>query len=1044
MTLNRVAINHRITVLVLLFLIVVMGIYSYLSLPREAAPEVVIPILNVVVTYQGVSPEDMESLVTIPIERKLTGISGVKKISSSSLEGVSSTTIEFTSDTDIDQARQKVRDKVDMAKQDLPEDADDPMISEFNISEMPIVYLSLQGDVGMAILHTVAKDMKDRIEAIKGVLSCDVIGDVTREIEIEVDPDRVAQYGISLVELATIPIVENVNTPGGTLDLGEAKFSMRVPGEFTSPNDLTDLVVRRGESGTVYLRDVATIKDTFKEQETYSRVDGKPAITLAVSKRAGENIIRVSDQVKAVASEFRAKLPQGIEIGVPSDQSSFTRDMVAELENSILSGLILVLAVMLASLGLTNSGFVAVAIPISMMITFTILNMVGVTLNFVVLFSLILVLGHLVDVSIVVVENTFRHRQQGMDRVEAAYVGASEVSWPIAGSTLTAVAAFFPLLFWPGIMGRFMAYLPMTVSIALLSTLFVGMVINPALNSMWMPAPKRTLSEGESRQHPILRAYESLLRLVLRWRGVTMVIFMAVLATITLVYLTQARIEFMPDTEPRLVMVDVDCPQGTNLDTSDRFVRMIEDRIRPTAEGADYIMASVGSRGIGGFMESGGSGTYQNRVTLVFPEIGECKVAPSIIMNQVRGLVGSDPGITVRIDKEQEGPPTGPPVNIEISGDDFRTLAALAQDIKRAIKDVPGLVDARDNYDRGKPEVRVTVDRQQATLAGLNTQFIGTTVNTAINGRKAGEYREGDEEYDVIVRFPKWFREDLANIGSMTLISLNGRPIPFSAVAKLEQGAGLGSIERINRKRTVTVSANVEGRLAPAVLADVRAFLDDYPLPPGYSLSYTGENEDMTESMAFLSRAFVIALFLITLVMVTEFNSIVQPLIIMTTVAMSVAGVLLALIVFHKPFNIIMTGIGCISLAGVVVNNGIVMLDFINRMRERGLPLNEAVVQAAVIRFRPVMLTAITTVIGLVPMAIGISFDFRKFKWIFGGFSSQWWGPMALAVTVGLTFATFLTLIAVPTIYSLTYSFLGLLGHDRAVERVPEAEVPAK
>ncbi len=1052
MRLNQIAIDQRVTVVVFLILIAIVGAYCYVAMPRESSPEVVVPIVRVGVGYQGVSPEDMESLVTVPIERKLTGISGIKEIRSTSVEGFSNIIIEFDPDTDIDSALQKVRDKVDQTRGDLPEEADDPAIGEINISEMPILVMCLTGDVGLAALNYIAEDLEDRIESIPGVLGVEIVGGVEREIVIEVDPERVARYGVSLADLATLTRLENVNTPGGAMDLGGAKFLMRVPGEFKTPDDLTGLVVKAGPEGVVYLRDIARIEDAFKESETYSRVNGTAAVTLTVSKRSGANIIAISDQVAAVINE--TVFPPTVHLATTLDSSEMIRDMVGELENGVLSGLILVLVVMFLFMGLANAAFIALAIPISMLITVAVLHAWGVTLNMVVLFGLILALGNLVDVSIVVVENTWRHMQEGKSRVTAAYLGASEVSWAITGSTMTTVAGFAPLFFWPGVFGDFMVYLPQTFIIALLASLFVGLVVDPALASMWMRRPKKSMTlAGGYRPPLVIRAYGALLGTALRWRAVTMVLFITMLASITGIFLAAAEMEFMPDTEPRQAFIDIDCAQGTSLDTSDTFVRRIEESIEPERGNMEFMVSNVGSRGVTMFgAASGKTSSHQNRVTMKFPRLDQCPEPPSRVVARVRERIGDIAGATLRFGKEDMGPPTGPPVNIEIRGEDYARLVSLAQDIKRVIDDVPGLVDITDDSDKGKPEINVKVDRQRAALAGLNTRFIGTTVKAAINGMKAGDYREGDEEYDVTVRFPKWFREDLANVESMNLINLGGTPIPFSAVARLEHGAGLGSIMRRDRNRTVTVSAEVEGREAPAALKDVEARLKEYDLPNGYSIAYTGENEDLVETQDFLFKAFIVSLLLVTLVMVAEFNSIIQPLIVMSTVILSLSGVFLSLILFNMPFGVLMTGLGVISLAGVVVNNGIVLIDYVNQLRSQGMAATEAVIQAGMTRFRPVMLTAVTTVLGLVPMAAGVSFDFRRFFawvlrgeagkwWIMGGETSQWWGPMASAVIVGLGFATLLTLIVVPTLYSLYAS--AEVRIRRMVRRTEAASTPA-
>lgn len=1045
MRLTNFAVDRSTTIIVLLFIISIAGIYSYIVLPRESNPEIIVPFINVTVAYEGVTPEDMESLVTVPIERKLTGLSDVKEITSTSLEGVSTLVIEFQPNTIIEEALQRVRDKVDLAKSDLPDDADDPIVNEINLSEIPIMLMSLTGSAGLPLLNEIAEELEDRIEAIPGVLDVQVIGGVEREIQIEVDPDRVAEYGIPLVDLVEVTRLENVNTPGGSMNLGEAKFLMRTPGEIRSPEELANLVVRTGPEGTVYLRDIANIKDAFKELDSLSRVDGEPAITLAISKRSGENIIRIADQVNILFDRLQDELPQGMEIALTWDESVFVRDMVNELENSILSGLILVLAVIFIFLGFTNALFVALAIPVSMLITFFVLHMSGVTLNMVVLFSLTLALGMLVDNGIVVVENIYRHMQMGLDRVSAAKRGVDEVAWPIIGSTMTTVAAFAPMFFWPGIWGKFMVYLPLTVTLALLSSLFVGLVVNPALAGRFMRAKVSGKRDGQIERHPVLHIYAMLLQQSIRWRAITVTVAVVGLVVITFEFMTHAEFEFTPTIEPPQADIDIKCPEGTNLATSDSYVRLVENVLEPYRDNLEHVIANIGSQGVSLYGENRSNTTHLSRVTLDFPKLEDCTVMPSAIVEQVREDLAGIMGAEVRIEKMSMGPPTGPPINIEISGDDFDTLAQLAKDIRSHIKDLPSLVDLRDDYNKGKPEVRVVVDRQQAWNTGLNTSLIGVTVQTAVDGRKAGDYREGDEEYDVVVRFPKEFREDLSNIESMKLINLRGEAIPMSVVAHVEQGSGLGSITRIDRQRTVTVSADIEtGALGQEVLGDVRKAMADFPMPAGYTVDYTGENEDTEETEAFLKRAFVAAVLLITFVLVAQFNSVLQPIVIVSSVVLSLGGVFLGLFLFDMPFGILMTGIGVISLAGVVVNNAIVLIDFINQLRARGLALEEAVIEAGVKRFRPVMLTAITTILGLIPMALGISFNFREFHWTFGGETSQFWGSMAVAVIFGLAFATILTLIVVPTLYTYTASLAEILPAKSNDEQAPAVEASAK
>jgi CzcA family heavy metal efflux pump len=1024
MIVTNAAIDRSTTVLVSLILITFAGFTSYFAMPRENYPEIIIPMIIVTTTYEGVSPADIETLLTIPIERELTGIDDVREISSYSAEGVSSIQIEFEPSIDIDTALQKVRDKVDQARPELPTEAEDPTISEINFSEFPIMYLSLQGSVGLPLLTQIAEELEDEIETIKGVLEVKVTGAVEREIQIIVDPTRAGEYGVSMADLVQLAQVENVNTPAGSVELAGAKYLIRVPGEFESAAEIEELVVKASAEGVVYMRDIARVVDGFKEVETKSRLDGAESITLAVSKRSGESIIDISDSVGELVAEYGAALPGDTQLEIIMDQSEEIRDMIAELENSILSGLILVLAVIFVFLGFMNALFVALAIPVSMLLTFIGLHMMGTTLNIVVLFSLMLALGMLVDNGIVIVENIYRHLQMGLSRVEASKRGAGEVAWPIISSTITTVAAFAPMFFWPGIWGEFMKYLPQTLTFSLIGSLFVGLIVNPALASVMMTGSKKQAERDKTRKHRVIHAYVGLLRFALRWRMPTITLAATSLVVISSLYIVQAVIELEPTTEPKSVVIDVDGPQGQSLDVTDGIIGEIEQRVSDLSGVVKFVLANVGSHGSFG-MDGGGDSGESNigRVTVQFPKLSEAKELPSSVLEKLRGRFGDITGAEITVEKSQEGPETGPPVNVEISGPDFDTLTQLAQEVVDIVKTVPNTYNVRDDYDLGKPEIQVEVDRQQALMLGLNTQYIGQTVQAAINGRKAGDYREGDEEYDVVVRFPEAFRHDLSNVEAMTLVNLNGQAIPFSAVADLKQSSGVGFIRRIDRKRTITVSAQVdESRTGPEVLADVTKALEEFRMPPGYTLSYTGENEDLEETQAFLGNAFIVALFLIALILIAQFNSIVQPFIIMTSVILSLAGVFLGLYIFDMRFSVLMTGIGCISLAGVVVNNAIVLIDFINQRRAEGASVEEAIIEAGETRFRPVMLTAVTTILGLIPMALGVSFDFFKWEWIVGGESSQYWGPMATAVVFGLAFATILTLVVVPVLYSLSAS----------------------
>ncbi len=1025
MIVNELALKRQVTVLVLLVLIVLAGLYCYITLPRESFPDITIPYVFVTTTYEGVAPADMEKLITIPIERKLKGISDVEEIRSTSAEGISTVAVKFLPAVDIDDAVQKVRDKVDQAKKDLPADLpDDPVIQEVNFSDLPVIRVVLSGPFGLRRLQKFAEDLEDRIEGIPGVLDARLTGGLEREIHVEFDLDRVAAYRVPFSSLINAVSRSNVNMPGGSMDIGQAKYLVRVPEDFKDPSEIFSIVAFVREGKPIYLRDLAFIRDSHKDPLTRSRLNGQESVTLAVQKRSGENIVRVTDQVKQVVKEMTPLFPPALKIDLTSDMSNDVRLMVSDLENNILSGLILVLAVIFVFIGGRSAVFVGLAIPYSMFITFILLSALGVTMNMVVLFSLILALGMLVDNGIVIVENIYRHMQQGESRQEAALVGTNQVAWPVITSTLTTLGAFFPMLFWPGIMGEFMGYLPLTLIMALSASLFVALVINPVLSARYQTA-KPLMEEGEkgTREPFVKRLYLYLLTWSLHHRLVVVATaFVMLVSSILLFGIYGKGVEFFPETEPRRAYVHLKAPEGTNLDASDRLVAMVE-KIVSGYQDIRYIIANIGAVG-GDPFSRGGTGTHLNRVALDFKDFHDRSRPSSEIVQEIRPkTLDAVKGGEVQVEKEKGGPPTGPPVNIEISGKDILVLGDLAARIRNLIKDIPGLVDLKDNFVKGKPEIRVRVDKEKAALLGVDTFTVAYTVKAAVNGAKVGVFREGKDEYDIIARLPDRDRHSVESLRRITVSGPKGEPIPLTSLAQASLTSGLGAIMRLDQKRVVTISGDVSGRLANDVIRDIAVRLNNhFDWPRGYSYRFTGEQREQEKARSFLGKAFVAALFLIFIILITQFNSFLTPFIILASVLLSLIGVFTGLLVTGMAFGVIMTGIGVISLAGVVVNNAIVLIDYYNQLMARGISSGEALIRAGMVRFRPVMLTAITTILGLLPMATGISFDFRKLSWDIGGESSQWWGPMAVAVIFGLAVATLLTLVVVPVLCSIAHT----------------------
>ena len=1028
MIVNQAALKRQATVLALLVIIVIAGLYSYATLPRESFPDITIPYVFVTTTYEGVAPQDMEQLITIPIERKLKGIDNVEEIRSTSAEGLSTVAIKFLPKVDLDDAVQKVRDKVDQAKNDLPADlADDPVIQEVNFSDMPVIRVVLSGPYSLRRLQNLAEDLQDQIESITGVLEARISGGLEREIHVEFDLDRVGAYNVPFSSIISSVTRGNVNMPGGSMDIGEGKYLVRVPEDFKHPSEIFSIVAFVRDGKPVYLRDVATIKDSHKDALTRSRINRDKSVTIAVSKRSGENIVRVTDEVKRIVEEMRPQLPRTLQIDLTADMSNDVRLMVADLENNIISGLLLVLAVIFLFIGGQSAVFVAMAIPCSMFITFALLTGFNVTLNMVVLFSLILALGMLVDNGIVIVENIYRHMQQGKSRQEAARVGADQVAWPVITSTLTTLGAFSPMMFWPGIMGEFMGYLPLTLIMALSASLFVALVINPVLSARYQRVKIANPKQKNPRaKEPLLkRLYLVLLQWCLvghRWVVILISIVLLVVATASFMLFGKGT-EFFPETEPKRAYVNIKAPEGTNLNASDKLVAEVE-KIVSEYEDIRYVISNIGAMG-GDPFSQGGTGTHISRVVLDFKDFHDRSRPSSEIVNEVRQrILASMRGAEVQVEKEEEGPPTGKPINIEISGADILILGELAARVRKEIRNIPGLVDLKDNFVKGKPEIRVMVDKEKAALLGLDTYTIAYTVKAAINGVKAGVYREGKDEYDIIARLPERDRQSIENLKRITVSGARGEPIPLTSLAQISLGSGIGAIMRLDQKRVVTISGDVSSRLANDVIKEIDERLQkNLTWPRGYAYRFSGEQEEQAKAQAFLIKAFFACIAIILLIMLTQFNSFITPLIILSSVILSLIGVFIGLLVTGTAFGIIMTGIGVISLAGVVVNNAIVLIDYYNQLLAKGMTGLDALMRAGAVRFRPVMLTAITTILGLLPMATGISFDFRKLGWDIGGESSQWWGPMAVAVIFGLGFATLLTLIVVPVLCSLAHSF---------------------
>lgn len=1095
--LTSFSIDNRISVLVLLVLVAVMGIVSYLTIPKESFPSINIPNIFVVTVYPGVSPEDMESLVTRKLEDELGNISDIKNMTSTSLEGYSSVNMEFEPNVNIEDALQKVREKVDLAKPELPEDAEEPIVQEINFSEFPIMNVNLSGKYDEVILKENAEELQDKIEAIPSVLGVDLTGGLEREVQVDVDLAKMKYYNITFGDIIAAISQENVTIPGGDIAVGTKNFLLRVPGQYEDPALIEDIVVK-GEGRTpIYVRDVAEVVFGFKERETYSELGGAPVITLGVKKRTGQNILETANAVKAILDEEIGNLPPTTSYSITNDQSIDVVNMVSNLENNIISGLLLVVGVLLFFLGVRNSSFVGISIPLSMFLSFIILGAVGITMNMIVLFSLILSLGMLVDNAIVVVENIYRYLEEGYDNFEAAKKGTGEVAIPIIAGTTTTIAAFAPMVFWPGVVGQFMSYLPKTLIITLASSLFVGLIINPVICALFMTIDTK---EGKAKLtskgkwivagvsgfvflvffassptswamllilgvilwlankyvlepigkwwqrdglNKVLDRYEGSLTWALDHRLSTIGISVVVLlSSFVFLGIFNPGTEFFPeDIPPRDVYIQVETPIGSDVTFTKSIVDEVRDRVQnlPNIVDVNSVLATSGAVISGDPGSAGGSNSSnKGTVALNFVDYQEREGDVFEAMEFLRDHMAEHiVGAKITVEQPPNGPPTGPPINLEISGNDMDQLEMISKDVIEILEDdsVFAKMDGLDsNLPEPRPEVRVQVDREKAALYDLNTNVIGMTIRQAINGVEASKFRDGKDEYDIIVRLNEDYRDDMSTLADLTVFH-EGTQIPLSEVASWEVADGLGGINHKDAERVITISADVRSDYqANAVLAEVQGVLGEYlqGLPEGYGHEWTGQQQEQDESFEFLGIAFLIALFLISFILVSQFNSVAKPLIILSSVIMSMAGVFFGLVTFQMAFGL-MAFLGIISLAGIVVNNAIVLIDYVDILRERdGMSLREALVQGGKVRFRPVILTAITTALGLVPLAIGFNFDFIVLvgdpvefftnlpSYIYwGGEQAAWWGPMAIAVIVGLLFATALTLILVPVLYSV-------------------------
>lgn len=1053
MILTKFSIQHYMAVVVMCVGIFLAGSSRYVDMPRENFPDVRIPVVSVTTTMTGANPIDVEISVTIPLETDLESIEGLKDLSSTSYEGISSIVLEFDPSLETEVALSRVRDAVDKGKVNIPPDADEPVIKEFSISgDTPVVVLNLAGseNISLSQLYELGEKVEEVLKRIPGVLNVELHGGRTRVILVEVDPDRMHYYNLTLMQIQQILSGTNRNVSAGASEGTTNRIVMRAPGEFKSPGEIFNLVIGTSRDGTpVYMRDIAMVRYSFEDEVSRARhynfaagdgesskneyVKPEKTVSIEIMKKSGENLLALTDAVNETIEEM--ELSKDINIITSLDQSKEVRMMLSDLENGIGTSLILVLVVIFFGLGARNAILVALAIPFSMLLSIVLLSMFGFTLNMMVLYSLIMALGMLVDNAIVIVENIYRHFSSGLSRTKAALIGTTEVAWPVIASTATTVGAFFPLLFWPGIMGSFMGYLPKTVITVLLCSLFVAVVINPTLCSLMMRRKKSQKGtediKSETPSYPLVLIYERRLKYMLNrpyWTLSTAGVIL--IFSVVLYAVFGAGTEFFPTLDPNTITCSVKPPEGVSLEESDRLSRQLEDRIfgKP-GSGYDTPVQNLknASATIGI-----GSDSINSRIQFVDRDHRTQRTSVTVaeMRNRIEGLdakgnritfplYGAEYDITIPTDS----PSSGKPVSVDIFGDDLNQMTYVIKDMKRLMTETDGVAKPTDDAATSQPTLEWRIDRARAGMFGLDQGTVANFLQLAVGGIRSGSFGHGDEKQDILFRMPQYHHMSTTRLENITIPTPGGGSIPLTSVASATLVPGPVSIKHKDRQRVLNAGAEVQPWIRTD--ADVRAKFQEkvanYTFPPGITHSFGGTAQDQKESEEFLTKAFIMALFIMGIVLVIQFNSVAIPMIIFTSIVLSLIGVFTGLLVFDLPFGIIMSGIGVISLAGVVVNNAIVLLDAIRQFQARGYEIYDAVVTAGMIRFRPVLLTAITTILGLAPMAFKFNLDFANLSYQYNTDSSQYWQSMAVAIIFGLLFSTLLTLGVVPTLY-LIYS----------------------
>lgn len=1109
------SVDNTTVIYIIAIIITVIGVTRFNTMPKEQFPDIVVPTISITTVYVGNSPQDIENLVTRPIEKQLKGISGAKvnKIQSTSQADYSLIVIEFDTDVKTEIAKQKVKDAIDKAQTDLPTDLTQlPNVQEFAFSEMPILFVNVTGNYDGLKLKQYADKMQDKFEELTEITRAEIVGAPEREIQINVDPYKMTAARVSFMDIENAVSRENRDITGGLVEEGNMQRTLKLKGQFTSALNLKDIVVRSSAQGaTVYLKDIAEIKDTVKTTENFARLDGKNVITLNIVKRAGENLINAADKVKAIVKQMQEndELPYDLKVVFTGDQSKLTKNSFNELVNTIVIGFILVLIILMFFMGVTNSFFVALSVPLSVFVAFLFLPaadwMIGtnVTLNFIVLFALLFGLGIIVDDAIVVIENTHRIYANGkVPIVKAAKEAAGEVFIPVLAGTATTLAPFFPLLFWKGLIGKFMIYLPAILILTLAASLIVAFIFNPVFAVSFMKPEGKEYEKPRHKiftnkwflvfiiagillhvvgftgtanfllllailmvfnayvlnglihgfQHKVLpalmRSYEKMLRWVLKgWRPVVAFasLFFLLIFSVVVLFLRGNKSTFFPFGDPNFIYVYLKMPVGTDVKYTDSITRKLEQRVykvlekeKPGTEGS--IVESV----ITNIAVSANNPRDNNRS--VQPHLGRIQVSfvefekrhgkkTRPIMDEIREAVKGIPGTSIEVAQEDGGPPTDPPVNVEVVGDNFENIAKTATQLLNYLdtNSVSGIQNLQADVDLSNPEITINIDRERAMLEGLSTGQIGMEIRTAVFGKEISKLKDGEEEYKIQLRYTDLLRNRVSDLMNMriTFMDMNTmrvKSVPVSAVTSVEYTNSTGGIKRKNTRRTIQLQSNVDDpTLVAKINAELQQKLDDFKqktkVPADVTLRLTGQSEQELETQKFLGTALLISIGLIFLILVLQFNSLSKPFIVINEILFSVIGVLLGYAITGMTIATIMLGVGVVGLAGIVIKNGILLIEFTDELRGRGMRTREAAIQAGKVRIIPVLLTAVATIMGLLPLAVGFNIDFISMfqklepNIFFGGDSVVFWGPLSWTIIFGLIFSFFLTLMMVPSMY---------------------------